>query len=140
MKEVFFKLHSLEGMALLMLVVHFLVLNHSAQYSWSVNSSKQQVSTKRKEHFWNYSSGTKVSKATHTKQHSNLYQQSLQELSHIYCASTRFFLAYQDLELMVLILLPPPQLPLSLFECLLFWCESLRTHNIMSWERKAKKK
>lgn len=33
MKEVFFKLHSLEGMALLMLVVHFLVLNHSAQYS-----------------------------------------------------------------------------------------------------------
>lgn len=106
MKEIFFHLHSLEGMALLMLVVHFLVLNHSAQYSWSVSSSKQQVSTKRKEHFHNYLCRSEVSKATHTNQYSNSYQHNLQELTHIYCAITIFSI-YQDLGLMGFIFLIP---------------------------------
>lgn len=90
-KWVFLSLHLLEGMALLMLVVHFLVLNHSAQYSWSVNSSKQQVSTKKKkkENFHNYF--IQKREKAHTKQYNNLFQCSLEEF--IYNAQALLFQA-----------------------------------------------
>lgn len=126
-------------MVLLMLVVHFLVLNHSAQYSWSVNSSKQQVSTKWKNIFRTYSSRSEVSKC-HTNQYSNFYQHSPQELTHLYCAST-LFTSLPRLENNG-VYFPHPFLPpllLCLFERLLFWHSSLDVHNVMPWERRVQK-